>query len=73
MINLANKLIINKLTWCNFSLRETYRNSTKIGSKLYEKRDVPRRATNEMFIRLDKRYIEKQKRSLLFVLKNKYF
>lgn len=55
-----------------FSLRETHRNSTEIGSKLYEERGVHRRVTSEMFKRLDKRCMEKENRFLFFVLKNKY-
>ena len=43
-----------------FPLRETHRNSTEIGAKLYEERGVHRRVTNRMSIRLDKRYTDKK-------------
>ena len=54
-----------------FPLRETHRNSTEIGSKLYEERGVHRRVTNRMFIRLDKRCMEKENRFLLFCPKKR--
>ena len=73
MIELGNALIMSVLIIPVFPLRETHRNSTEIGSKLYEERGVHRRVTNRMFIRLDNRCIEKENHVLLFVLKNECY
>ena len=40
-----------------FSLRETTRNSTRNGVKLYEKRGDPRRVMNQMFVISYKQYL----------------
>ena len=39
------------------TLRGTVRNSTEIGSKLYEKRGDPRRVMNQMFVISYKQYL----------------